>query len=70
MIHRQDQHCQFCLHYQGERKCLAFPDEIPDLLWTGKNLHHETYPGDHGFLYERKFSTYPDLTEEDIKMLG
>ncbi len=69
MIYRQDQHCQFCKNYHGERKCLAFPIQIPSALWTGENWHRDAYPGDQGYRFEVKFTHYPDLTQEQIEEL-
>jgi hypothetical protein len=43
MIHRYQANCRFCANYLGDRKCLAFPAEIPDDLWTGENLHRTHY---------------------------
>lgn len=52
MIYRSKANCQFCVHYQGEQRCLAFPSGIPADLWSGENLHHESYPGDGGYRHQ------------------
>lgn len=52
MIHGADANCQFCAHYTRDRTCKAFPGGIPDVLWSGENLHDEHVQGDNGYLYE------------------
>ena len=54
MIYRSQANCSMCARYQGEQRCLAFPDGIPQPLWSGKNLHRDPYPGDGGFQYQPK----------------
>ena len=46
--------CNRCRHLDdsGKRVCEAFPDGIPDLIWTGKNKHTGAYHGDHGIHFE------------------
>ena len=33
-------------------KCEAFPDGIPEEIWTGENPHTEAVDGDGGLRYE------------------
>lgn len=40
--------CAVCLRYRGSKTCGAFPDEIPDTIFSGKDFHLEPYPGDNG----------------------
>jgi hypothetical protein len=63
MIHLAKANCRFCAHYRGDRKCLAFPESIPDSLWNGENLHREAYEGDQGFRYQRAFDELPPLPD-------
>ena len=48
--------CAFCAHWKGDpdryRVCAAFPDGIPEEIWTGRNTHQQHYPGDHGIHFE------------------
>lgn len=47
--------CTFCKNYisgREIRKCRAFPDGIPDEIWTGENDHTKPYKGDHGIQFE------------------
>ena len=47
--------CMLCRHYDPEvtaRACDAFPDGIPDAIWSGKNDHAAPYPGDNGIIFE------------------
>jgi len=48
--------CIFCIHLDPDLdpKCAAFPEGIPLEIWDGHNKHTESYPGDHGILFERR----------------
>jgi hypothetical protein len=55
-----DSPCFDCKHYDfwGEygvftMKCKAFPEGIPLEIWTNKNTHRKSYPGDTGIQYEK-----------------
>lgn len=63
MIHPASANCLWCEHYQGERKCLAFPEQIPNDLWQGRNLHRQPVDGDQGYLYKRKLFEIPPFEE-------
>lgn len=52
MIHINS--CAKCINYLTQQKCLAFPDAIPEPIWTGKNEHKKPYDGDHGVQFEQK----------------
>lgn len=45
--------CSLCRHLDrsGERRCAAFPDSIPLVIWTGQNNHRKPFPGDHGIQF-------------------
>lgn len=37
--------CFSCIHYNIEKgNCKAFPNEIPDIIYTGDNRHSEPLP--------------------------
>jgi hypothetical protein len=61
MIKRPACYARVCKHLrgvvgddeEGQRvTCAAFPDGIPDEILDGRNLHLESYPGDHDIQYE------------------
>ncbi len=54
MIYSIENHCKWCIHYTGGRACKAFPEKIPDELWSGENLHYEPVDGDNGFRFKKK----------------
>lgn len=67
--------CTFCRHLDmsGERRCAAFPQEIPLAIWTGENNHHVPYPGDHGIHFAPisegvTADAEPQLLEEAVGM--
>lgn len=48
----QSIYCLTCKHYQGIQTCKAFPEKIPDEIFTGLENHDKPYPGDNGIRYE------------------
>jgi hypothetical protein len=51
--------CSYCRHWQGYRRCDAFPEEIPLAIWIGENDHRQPVAGDHGIRFE-------PLTDEQV----
>jgi len=54
--------CSYCRHRRRQkkahtRKCTAFPDEIPQEIWTGHCTHQDPVEGDNGIQFE-----FPELT--------
>lgn len=60
MIRSHQDNCLWCAHYLGERRCEAFPESIPDPLWTGDNPHREPFEGDRGIRYQSRPMEIPD----------
>ena len=52
--------CYDCIHFRGAKsgKCDAFPDQIPEPIWSGRFQHTEPFRGDGGIQFE------PDTTTE------
>lgn len=44
--------CQKCANFLGNRKCFAFPIQIPDKIWIGQNHHKQNVVGDKGIRFE------------------
>lgn len=57
--------CYDCVHFRGATsgKCNAFPDQIPEKLWSGKFLHREPFPGDHGIQFVPRMSEFLTISE-------
>jgi hypothetical protein len=43
IIFEQNQ-CFKCKFYTGKGRCLAFPDEIPDEVFSGDFIHNKKHP--------------------------
>lgn len=39
--------CQWCIHHVA-RTCSAFPDQIPDQVWEGRDHHLKVLKGQKG----------------------
>ena len=63
------QPCYDCVHFRGAKsgKCDAFPDRIPEQLWSGGLRHDKPFPGDRGIRFRRKitkvFLSIPEVAE-------
>ncbi|MBL8000027.1 MAG: hypothetical protein JNL32_15500 [Candidatus Kapabacteria bacterium] len=49
--------CERCIRLieRTRRRCEAFPDGIPPELWNDEIEHTRPYPGDNGYLFEKKY---------------
>ncbi len=49
--------CYDCAHFHtvNPRTCDAFPEGIPNEIWTGVFKHDKSYPGDHDIQFKPKF---------------
>ena len=46
--------CLYCVRFRPNSPgltCDAFPDGIPEAIWTLQADHHQPYSGDHGIRY-------------------
>lgn len=53
----QSTQCLECRHYLGAHTCKAFPDGIPEAVFTGVHDHTQPFPGDNGVRFETGNST-------------
>ncbi len=44
--------CARCAHNNEDGTCKAFPQRIPDAIYTNRHDHTKPYPGDQGFQFE------------------
>ena len=48
--------CLACEHLRRDESeshaCSAFPEGIPEEIWTNRFDHHEPYPGDQGIRFK------------------
>lgn len=44
--------CLMCKHYLGLRSCVAFPEEIPQEIFSGMHDHSQPFEGDKGIRFE------------------
>ena len=43
--------CEDCERYLAGQTCEAFPDGIPQIVYSGEFVHNKPYDGDNGMLY-------------------
>lgn len=47
--------CLACAHLARDSEqatCSAFPEGIPEEIWTNRHDHHQPYPGDEGVRFQ------------------
>ncbi|MBF83491.1 MAG: hypothetical protein CL489_03340 [Acidobacteria bacterium] len=65
--------CRFCKywkegidHPQGLQTCEAFPEGIPDPIFTGKQMHFEPIRGDRGIVFAPDEDVTPEMIQDYI----
>jgi hypothetical protein len=59
--------CLACEHLNrqaDDRSCAAFPEGIPEDIWTNQHDHHKPYPGDQGMRFE--LAPIPEEERESV----
>ena len=48
--------CPNCKYFHGAklRTCAAYPEQIPEEIWSGEFYHDKPFPGDRGIRFEPK----------------
>ena len=64
--------CFNCEHFRGAEfgKCDAFPDQIPERIWSGKFQHCKLFPGDRGIRFQPKATSEFLTISELAKVLN
>lgn len=70
MTTRAPMQCMVCVHYRSPldsphddapaQTCDAFPQRIPDPIWTMRFDHRQPYPDDQGIRWESDGGAYPE----------
>ncbi len=57
--------CYDCAHFRAAAigRCDAFPEQIPERIWSGKVQHLEPFSGDQGVQFEPKASEFLTISE-------
>lgn len=51
--------CATCGHWTEGLQCTAYPDGIPDAIWSGGVDHRRPFAGDRGIVYELAHGVTP-----------
>ena len=60
--------CLACGHLRRDsedsHECDAFPEGIPEEIWTNRFDHHDPYPGDQGIRFKLECVRAPSPSEK------
>jgi hypothetical protein len=59
MIFKAEDRCKFCANYLNEQTCKAFPEKIPEAIWSGEDFHDHPIEGDQGITYQSRHLHFP-----------
>lgn len=64
--------CPDCQYFHGAklRTCDAFPDQIPEEIWSGEFHHDKPFPGDRGMRFHPKIASEFLSISDLAKVLG
>ena len=64
--------CSDCQYFRGANvgTCDAFPERIPERIWSGEFHHDRAFPGDHGMRFQPSGSIEYLSVDELAKLLN
>ena len=67
MIYTGPVKCNLCKHWFGDQSCRAYPDGIPNELWSTEHPHRKPHPSDQCYRFEHRRLDFPHLEVLEVK---